>query len=208
MTSPALRDLTGDFVLDPTYTRLGFVARHAMVTRVQGVFEQFRGHTHLDRTDPAHSRVLVEVETASVNTGIKQRDAHLRTGDFLDAPHYPLMTYHSSQVTRVGQSVLTMEGELTLRGITNPLALDFHYHGATTDALGEERLWFVASTVISRRAWGVAWSGAVEAGGIVVADKVTLDLDVCARHVSSPDWADDASATELPEMAGLPEMAS
>ena len=181
--SPHLEDLAGDYVLDPTYTRLGFVARHAMVTRVHGAFERFSGRAHLDVEDPARSWCRVDIEADSVSTGIRQRDAHLRTSDFLDAPRHPLISYRSVEVSWVGHSMVNVLGDLTIRGVRNPLALEFHYHGATTDAAGDVRLAFSASTVISRRAWGVSWSGVVEAGGIVVADKVALEIDVCALRV-------------------------
>jgi polyisoprenoid-binding protein YceI len=195
MIGPPLEELAGDFVVDPTYSRLGFIARHAMVTRVHGEFQRFSGLAHLDPKEPTGSWVLVKIEAASVSTGIRQRDAHLRTSDFLDVPHHPLMVYRASQVERVGRSVLTFAGDLTMRGITHPLPLDFHYHGAVADTPDGERLVFAATAEISRRAWGVSWSGALEAGGIVVADKVTLELEVHARRVESHARTQRASPT-------------
>jgi polyisoprenoid-binding protein YceI len=119
----------------------------------------------------------------------------LRTSDFLDVPHHPLITYRSTEISRVDHSTFHMLGDLTIRGVTNPLALEFHYHGATTDAADDVRLAFTASTVISRRAWGVSWSGPVEAGGVVVADEVTLELDVSALRVRTSTPAGRSAST-------------
>ena len=195
MSSTYLEDLTGDYVLDPTNTRLGFVARHAMVTRVHGVFETFHGTAHIDLVDPSRSTAEVDIEAGSVTTGIKQRDAHLRTSDFLDVPHHPVIAYRSTEISRVDHSTFHMLGDLTIRGVTNPLALEFHHHGVTTDAAGNVRVAFTASSVISRRAWGVSWSAPVETGGLVVADAVTLELDVCALRVRPASAAGSSGAT-------------
>ena len=179
MTTTTEDDLTGEYRLDPTHTRIGFVARHAMVTRVHGSFERFRGHAHIDLTAPHRSTAQVDIEAESVTTGIEKRDAHLRTSDFLDVPHHQLMTYRSSDISRVDQATFHVVGDLSIRGITRPVTLEFVYQGMTTDEAGDVRLAFTGSAVISRRAWGVSWSAPVEAGGLVVADNVTLEIDAC-----------------------------
>lgn len=158
-----------------------------MVTRVHGHFANFTGKAHIDLVNSSRSRVEVDIEAGSVTTNNRQRDAHLRTGDFFDVPRHPHITYSSTEVSRVGDSMFKVVGDLTIRGVSNSLLLEFHYHGATTDAEGNIRLAAHASTVISRLDWGLSWSGAVEVGGIVVADKVTLEIDVSARRVSKPE---------------------
>jgi polyisoprenoid-binding protein YceI len=199
MTSTQEQDLVGDYVLDVNHTRLGFVAHHAMVTRVHGTFETFRGEVHIDLGDPSRSSAEVEIEAASVATGIGQRDAHLRTSDFLDAPHHPLINYRSAEISRVDRTTFQVLGNLTIRGVTRPLALDLRYHGATQDAEGDVRLAFTASAVISRRSYGVAFGTAAETGGIVIADNVTLELDVSLlRVLDTSTGADQPSSSAGP----------
>ena len=179
MISTAEEDLTGDYLLDPTHTRIGFVARHAMVTRVHGFFDKFHGQAHIDLTAPDRSTAEVDIEAGSVQTGIEKRDAHLRTSDFLDVPHHPLMTYRSRHISRVDHATFHVVGDLSIRGVTHPVTLELQYQGVTTDEAGDIRVAFTGSAVISRRAWGVSWSAPVEAGGLVVADNVTLEIDAC-----------------------------
>lgn len=183
MNKPILDHLSGDFALIPEFSRLEFVARQAVVTHVRGAFKDFAGNAHVDPEEPSRNGMLVEVQTASVDTGIRQRDAHLRSSDFFDVSRFPVMTYRSSDIRRIGNTVLRIAGELTLHGITEPLTIDLRYQGASTDLRGEERHTFVASTDISRRTWRI---GNGEVGDIVIADKVKLELNLCARHIVRP----------------------
>jgi polyisoprenoid-binding protein YceI len=185
MSATRSDDLSGDYVLDPAHTRLGFIARHAVVARVHGHFEEFTGTAHVDLADPTRSRVEIDIAASSVTTGLRQRDAHLRSGDFFDVDHNPWITYRSMDVSHAGGALFTVAGELTIRGTTEELPLEFSYRGATTDAAGTTLVTAHASTVISRREWGLTWSSPVEVGGIVVADAVVLVLDVSARRVGA-----------------------
>lgn len=191
MNKSILDNLSGDFALVPAFSRLGFVARQAVVTHVRGAFKDFAGYAHLDPEEPTRNGILVEVQTASVDTGTRKRDAHLRSSDFFDVPRFPVMTYRSRDIRRVGNAVLRTVGELTLHGITEPLTMDLRYQGASTNLHGDERQSFVASAVISRRTWRI---GARDTGDIVIADKVKLDLDLCARHIARPMATEDAAA--------------
>jgi polyisoprenoid-binding protein YceI len=186
MTGTHVEDLSGDYVLDQARTRLGFVARHAMVSRVHGHFERFSGRAHIDMSDSSRSRIEVDIEAGSVTTNNRQRDAHLRTGDFFDVAHHPVITYRSVDFAHIGDSIFSVLGHLTIRGVSKLLPLEFRSAGATADEEGIVRIEAQASTVVSRREWGLTWSGAVEAGGIVVADSVTLQLVVAGRRVSEP----------------------
>ena len=186
MNGHQVGDPSGDYLLDPARTRLGFVARHAVVTRVHGHFERFTGRAHIDVDDASQSWVGVDVEAGSVNTGNSQRDAHLRTGDFFDVAHHPLITYRSVELAHIGDSIFSVVGHLTIRGVSKLLPLEFRSAGTTTYAEGDVRLEAQASTVVSRRDWGLTWNQAVEAGGLVVADSVTLQLVVAGRRVSAP----------------------
>lgn len=176
--------LTGDYVLDVARSRLGFVARHAMVTKVRGQFDQFAGMGHLDLTDSSKSAAEVTIEAASINTGVEQRDAHLRSNDFLDVPEHPRIHFRSSQITPVDGSKFRVVGDLTMRGVTKAVDLGFTYTGATTDPPGDVRLTFTGSGIINRRDWGVSWNAAIEAGGILVSEMVLLDIEACALRVA------------------------
>lgn len=180
--------LTGDYVLDVARSRLGFAARHAMVTKVRGQFDQFEGKGHLD---PSNSFAEVTIEAASINTGIEQRDTHLRSNDFLNVPDHPRIHFRSTQITRTDDSKFRVVGDLTMRGVTKSVALGFTFTGAATDSSGHVRLTFNGSGTINRRDWGVSWNAAIETGGVLVSEMVTLAIDVCAIRLTSnarPEW--------------------
>jgi polyisoprenoid-binding protein YceI len=178
-TIASIRDLTGDYTIDPTHTRIGFVARHAMVTKVRGSFEDFTGTAHLDGDDPAKSTAQVTIQVTSINTGNGQRDEHLRTNDFFDAPTFPEITFTSTGVTVDGDDY-TMTGDLTIKGVTKPVTVDFEYTGAATDPFGNLRVGFEGKAVINRTDWGVTWNAALETGGVLVSEKITLEFDISA----------------------------
>jgi len=177
--SPALTDVTGDYTLDPTHTRIGFVARHAMVTRVRGSFKDWEGTAHIDVANPAASSVTLRIRTASVDTGVADRDAHLASGDFFDAETYPEMTFVSTDVSRDGQ-VWTVAGDLTIKGVTKPVTIDFEETGSAKDPFGNLRVGFEGETTVNRKDWGLTWNAALETGGMLVSEKIKLEFDVSA----------------------------
>jgi polyisoprenoid-binding protein YceI len=180
-TSPSVStDLTGDYVLDPTHTRLGFVARHAMVTKVRGSFEDFEGKAHLDFADPSRSSAEVTFQIASVSTGQKQRDDHLRTNDFFDAPTYPTARFVSTSVKKVDDETFEMTGDLTLKDVTKPVTITWESTGTAKDPFGNTRAGFEGKATISRKDWGIEYNAALETGGVLVSDKITLEFDVSA----------------------------
>ncbi|MGK4585716.1 YceI family protein [Kitasatospora sp. HPMI-4] len=179
MTTP-LDQLTGSYTLDPAHTRIGFVARHAMVTKVRGAFKEFEGSAHLDGTDPTRSTAKVVIDAASIDTGNEQRDGHLRTNDFLDAPVFPHITFVSTGVERVGDTDFRLNGDLTIKDTTHPVAIDFEYTGNARDPFGNLRVGFEGSLTISRKDYGITWNAALEGGGFLVGDKVVLELDISA----------------------------
>ena len=178
-TVTSIQDLTGDYTLDPTHTRIGFVARHAMVTKVRGSFEEFAGTAHLDGSDPTKSTASVTMQVQSINTGNAQRDEHLRTNDFFDAPAFPEITFTSTGVVVDGDDY-KLTGDLTIKGVTKPVTIDFEYTGSATDPFGNLRVGFEGKAVIKRTDWGVNWNAALETGGVLVSDKITLEFDVSA----------------------------
>ena len=179
MTAPAAQ-LTGTYVLDPTHTRLGFTARHAMVTKVRGSFESFEGTATLDFEDPTKSSATVEFEIASVNTGNKQRDEHLRTNDVVDAPTFPKGRFVSTSVVDKGDGTYELTGDLTLKDVTKPVTLTWEQTGTAKDPFGNERVGFEGRGTINRKDWGIEYNAALETGGVLISDKINLEFDVSA----------------------------
>jgi len=173
-------DITGDYVLDVAHSRLGFVARHAMVTKVRGAFNDFEGTAHLDSSDPAKSSATVSIDVASVDTRQPQRDDHLRTNDFFDAATYPKITFVSTAIAKLDDETFRMTGDLTIKDVTKPVSVDFEYNGSATDPYGNQRVGFEGSTVINRKDFGVNFNAVLEAGGVMVSDKITLEFEISA----------------------------
>lgn len=179
MTHTATHLTTGRYTVDPAHSRLGFVARHAMITKVRGQFRDFEGTAHVDADDPSKSWAKATLRTASIDTGNKDRDEHLRTNDFFDAPEHPEITFTSTAVRRSDDG-FEVEGDLTIKGTTKPVTIDFAYTGAAKDPFGNERVGFEGSLVVNRKDWGLVWNAPLEAGGVLVGDKVTLELEISA----------------------------
>jgi polyisoprenoid-binding protein YceI len=175
--------LTGDYVLDVAHTRLGFVARHAMVTKVRGAFNDFEGTAHLDAADPTHSSAAIGIDVASVDTRQSQRDDHLRTNDFFDAPKYPKITFVSTAVQKLDDETYRMTGDLTIKDVTKSVSIDFEYTGFAKDPFGNERVGFEGTAVLNRRDFGVNFNAALETGGVMVSDKITLEFEISAIKV-------------------------
>ena len=179
-SAPALTELTGTYTLDPAHTRIGFVARHAMVTKVRGSFDEFAGTAVLDGANPANSRVDVTIEAASIDTRNAQRDEHLRGNDFLAMQEYPKITFASTGVRQAGETTFEVTGDLTIKGVTNSVTIPFEFEGAAKDPFGNQRVGFEGSVTINRRDYGVTWNAALEGGGVLVSDKVTLEFEISA----------------------------
>ncbi|MFE3578659.1 YceI family protein [Streptomyces vinaceus] len=177
-TTPALTDLTGDYVLDPAHTRIGFIARHAMVTKVRGAFHQFEGTAHLDGADPARSTAQVVIKAESIDTGVEQRDQHLRTNDFRlprTRHHLPHQLCRGAVRHRVPR-----HRRPDHQGHHSPVTIDFEYTGNAVGPYGNLRVGLEGSVTISRKEYGVTWNAALEGGGVLVGDKVVLEFDISA----------------------------
>lgn len=171
--------LTGDYVIDPAHSRLGFSARHAMVTTVRGTFPSFTGKAHIDEADPSASSVELDVDMASITTGNADRDGHLRSADFFDVENNPTMTFRSTEVSRDGND-WKVTGDLTINGTARPVTIVFEHTGSAQDPFGNLRVGFEGQTTISRKDWGVTWNAALETGGVLVSDRIKLEFDVSA----------------------------
>lgn len=174
---------TGTYEIDPTHSRIGFVARHAMVTKVRGSFNEFTGSGYLDAADPTASHLELTIETASIDTRNADRDAHLRSNDFFDMETFPQIHFASTAVEQTDET-FRVTGDLTIKGVTKPVVVDFEYTGAAVDPYGNHRLGLEGSTTINRKDWGVTWNAALEAGGVLVSEKVVLEFEVSAIRSS------------------------
>jgi len=174
-----IEDIAGDYTLDVAHTRLGFSARHAMVTTVRGAFKDFEGTAHVDTANPANSKVELTIKADSIDTGVADRDAHLRSGDFFEVETYPELTFDSTEVSRDGDD-WTITGDLTVKGITKPVTIEFESTGSARDPFGNLRIGFEGHTTLSRKDWGLTWNAALETGGFLVSDKVKLEFDISA----------------------------
>ena len=185
MTAPTVvipAELTGDYALDPTHTRIGFVARHAMIIKVRGSFGDVSG-TVVVAEDLADSVADVTIATASVSSGTADRDGHLRSADFFDVENHPEMTFRSTSFD--GR---TLTGDLTIKGITKPVTLEVEFNGVATDPWGNEKAAFEAHGEINRTDWGLTWNRAIEAGGVTVSDavKITLGIEANKPNQNAP----------------------
>ena len=169
----------GTWTIDPSHTRLGFVARHAMVTKVRGHFEDAAGTVVIDAANPSASTAEVNVALASVSTGSPDRDAHLRSADFFDVENHTTMTFASTAVKADGDQFV-MLGDLTIKGVTRPVELELEPTGVATDPFGNVRAGFEGEAQLSRKDFGLTWNVSLEAGGVLVSDKVKIQLDVSA----------------------------
>lgn len=173
---------TGTWTLDPSHTRLGFAAKHAMVTTVRGAFLEFEGSLTLDGDTPANSSANLVIQAASFDSGNGQRDGHVKGDDFLDVEHYPTLTFISTSVRQDGNDFVLV-GDLTIRGTSRPVEIAVELEGVDKDPFGNERIGFSGETTISRKDFGLTWNVALESGGILVSDKVKITLDVSAIRV-------------------------
>ena len=172
--------LTGEYHLDPAHTQIGFIARHAMVTKVRGTFNEIDGSGYFDAEDPTKTHLELTVQVASVDTRNEDRNKHLRTNDFFDAPTYPEIHFVSTAVEATDSKHYRVTGDLAIKGVTKSVSVDFEFTGAARDPFGNDRIGFEGSTVVNRKDWGVNFNAPLEAGGVLVSEKITLEFEVSA----------------------------
>jgi len=165
----------GTFALDPTHTRVGFVARHLMVSKVRGAFTQVSGELVIGE-EPTESSVTAVIPTASIDTGVADRDGHLRSADFLDVETYPTLTFRSTGLAPDGDNEFTLRGELTVRDVTREVELEVEFEGLARSPWGQEVIGFTATTEIDREEFGITWNQALETGGVLVGKKVKIEI--------------------------------
>ncbi len=170
---------TGTWTVDVSHSNVGFTVRHMMVAKTRGRFTDFTAEI-VTADDPTQSRVDATVQMASVDTNDEARDNHLRTTDFFDIQTYPTMSFRTTSIEPDGHD-FKLHGELTIRGVTKPVTFDLEVGGVGTDPWGNTKAGFSATTTINRKDFGIEWNAPLETGGVIVGDKVKIELDIEAK---------------------------
>jgi len=168
----------GIWNVDASHSTIGFTARHLMVTKVRGRFSTFSGALTI-AANPLESSLEASVDIASVSTGDAGRDGHLTSPDFFDAAQFPTMTLKSTSIVADGDDYL-LNGELTIKGVTKPVTFELEFDGVANDPWGNTKAGFSAEAEINRKDWGLEWNVALETGGVLVSEKIKIELDIQA----------------------------
>ena len=179
-TSTSLTGLQGTYTLDPSHSRIGFVARHAMIAKVRGAFNEVSGTATIDGANPSASSLEVTIQTARVDTRDANRDGHLASADFFDVATYPTITFVGTGFEITDAETVAVTGDLTIKGVTHPVTIPFEFGGVAVDPFGNSRVGFEGQVVVNRKDWGLTWNAALETGGVLVSEKVTLEFEVSA----------------------------
>ena len=176
MTIPGYQ--AGTWTIDPTHSEVGFSIRHIMISKVKGTFEKFDA-TFVTGENPLDSSVTATAQVVSINTNEANRDGHLRTGDFFDAETYPTIGFVSTGVRQVKGDFL-VDGDLTIKGVTKPVTFDFEFGGFGTDPYGNYKAGATAKTEVTRADFGLTYNAALETGGVLLGEKVTITIELQA----------------------------
>ncbi len=169
---------TSVWQLDPTHSSAEFAVRHMMVATVKGSFKTLSGRVDLDETAWENSRIEAEIEAASVDTGVADRDAHLRSPDFFDVANHPKITFRSTGIEPAGEDRGQIHGDLTIHGVTKPVTLDVEYLGEVKDPWGNRRRGYAAETTLNRKDFGMTWNMVLDTGGVLVGEKIKVSLNI------------------------------
>ncbi len=164
--------------IDSSHSHINFTARHMMISKVRGTFENFSGTVNFDEDNPTNTTVNIEVDLTSINTRDEQRDGHLKSADFFDVENYPTMTFTSTRVEQIDENNGRLYGQLTIKGITKEVVLNVEYAGIAKSPWGTESAGFSASGSLNRKEWGLNWNQALETGGVLVGDKINMEIDL------------------------------
>ncbi len=168
---------TATWNVDVSHSAIHFFVRHMVISKVHGRFAKWAGAIQLDPQDLTRSSVEVEIDAASIDTQVAERDAHLRSPDFLDVARHPELAFRSTRIERAGEGYRIL-GDLTLHGVTRPVTLEAEYAGTAKDPWGNERAGFSAKASLDRREFGLTWNAALEAGGVLVGEKVEITIEL------------------------------
>lgn len=166
--------------IDAAHSQVTFSVRHMMISTVKGQFDVIRGQLHIDEAHPEHSWVEAEADAATINTRDEKRDGHLRSADFFDTEKYPLITFKSTKVESLGGNEYRVTGNLTMHGVTKEVSFDAEYQGQIKDTWGMQRAGLTIKGSINRKDFGLTWNVALESGGVMVSEKVNVEIDLAA----------------------------
>jgi polyisoprenoid-binding protein YceI len=166
------------FTVDKSHSRIGFVVRHMVVSKVRGAFGSWEATAELDTSDLTKSKVSATIDVSSIDTKEEKRDAHLRSADFFDAEKYPKITFVSKRIEAKGKNEFAVVGDLTIRGTTREVTLVAEALGAGKDPWGNQRMGFELRGAIDRKDFGLTWNQVLEAGGVLVGEKVEIEIDL------------------------------
>ena len=183
--------------IDSGHSGVNFSVRHMVVAKVRGKFSRWSGVLRAADGDEARASVEVVIDASSIDTGVADRDAHLKSPDFLDVAHHPEITFRAERSERLTPERLRVSGELTIRGVTRPVVLDVEYAGRTKDPWGHERAGFAARTSVDRKDFGLTWNQVLEAGGVVVGDRVEIEIEVEAVKQAEDGVAGSSPAARV-----------
>lgn len=164
--------------IDSSHSGIHFSVRHMVVAKVRGQFARWSGTILAPDGDLSRGQVKVVIDATSIDTGVADRDTHLKSADFLDVAHHPELTFNSTRVEDLGENKYRVLGDLTIRGITREAELDVEYAGNVQDPWGNERSGFSARTAIERKGFGLTWNTVLEAGGVMVGDRINVEIEV------------------------------
>lgn len=166
------------WIIDNSHSHVAFTARHMMIAKVRGRFENFTGTVEFDEQTPANSSVNVQIEAASIDTRDEKRDGHLTSPDFLDAANHPYLSFVSKRIEVIDASHGKITGDLSIRGVTREVVLETEYNGQAKAPWGTTSAGFNASTKINRKDWGLNWNVALETGGVLVGEEVSIEIEL------------------------------
>lgn len=166
------------WVIDASHSVITFSVRHMMISKVRGRFTRFDGTVDFDEQNPTNSKVQVTIDASSIDTRDERRDGHLMSPDFLDVANYPTLTFVSKRVEVIDESHGRIIGDLTTRGVTREVTLDVEYNGQSKSPWGTISAGFSATTKINRKDWGLTWNVALETGGVLVGEEVTIEIEI------------------------------
>ena len=168
---------SGTFNIDPSHSRIGFSARHAMVTKVRGAFNEYTGSANVSN---GAASLKVDISAASIDTRSADRDGHLKSADFFDVEKFPKITFESTSVKDSGSGNIVVDGNLTIKDVTKPISITFEYTGTAKDPFGNDRFGFEGAAEINRKDYGLTWNAALETGGILVSENIKLEFEISA----------------------------
>lgn len=190
-------DLKGTWMIDPAHSRIGFSARHAMISTVRGAFNELEGEFHADPDDLAGSHATVTLQAASIDTRNAQRDEHLRSPDFFDVEKFPTISFTSTNIEEIHERAYIVTGNLTIRDITQQITVPLELAGVMVDSFGVTRVGFEGSRRVRRRDYGLEWNMPMDKGGVLVSEKIDLEFEISAikKSEGAEEQVQDGAAT-------------